>query len=155
MADNKTVDQPAVDLVRAAQKAHCLHYLQRIPNQATFRAVVLAMQDGNAFDPDAVVEQLGPLLDDACDVEIGLEFSAVVYITVPFWDHHRMTAAAPIGELGERLSDDWRIAYTERVLAVARTLGAEEISVAQHPYGDGPVENNAGERPYRIRLWWD
>lgn len=154
MPHNGTVDQDTVDLVWAADKAHCLHYRQTMPNEATFRAVLSAMGGGNKFDP---IDELGPLLGHADGVEVGMEYSAVIYITVPYYDHQRMAArrGRQPGEMGQQLADKWRIAYTERVLAVGQELEASEISVAQHPYGDGPAENKAGENPYRIHLWWD
>jgi hypothetical protein len=86
-------------------------------------------------------------------VEFGAEGSAVLYIEVPFFTHQRIADPAAFGA---RYTDEQRRDFARRVIAWARAVGADEITVQQYPVtADVYIDDEAGEHPYRIRIWWD
>lgn len=104
---------------------------------------------GSNFTPSEVARTIGTLFDDAMTVEFGHEESAVHYIKVPFFTHQRI-AASPV--FGERYSDAQRQDYTRSVIAWARAVRADEITVQQYPTNaDMYFDDEPGDHPFRIR----
>ena len=149
-------DQTSVaDIVQFVQLGERVstHFLVTLPNRATFDAVMATARGGNNFEPHEVGATIGALFDDAMQVQFGAEGSAVLYIDVAFFTGQRLAAASGTGE---RYTDEQRRDYAGRVIAWARAMRADEISVQQYPVtADGDVWDQPGEHPYRIRIWWD
>lgn len=152
MSSNNTAETDIVRFVQIGQRVST-NFTVTLPNRATFDAVMAAPLAANEFDPTEVARTIGTLFDDAMQVEFGAEGSAVLYLTVPFFTHQRI--AATTGS-GERYTDEQRRCYARDVIAWARRMRADEISVRQYPITDHVwVEDEPGEHPYRIRIWWD
>lgn len=151
--DDKTVDEDVVEFVRLAQRVS-LNFTVRMRNRATFEAVMAVALGCNAFVPHKVVRTIDSVFDDSAGVEFGAEGSAVLYIEVPFYPHHRYSSTR-VGT-SERYSDEERQAFAQRVIDWARTMRADEISTQQYPPEPTlRVWNEPGEHPYKIRIWWD
>jgi hypothetical protein len=149
---SNSVDNDIVEFARLGQKVS-LNFLVNLRNRATFDKVMATVRGGNNFDPGAIADTFGSLFDDAASVEFGVEASEVLYITVPFFPTQRLGARAV--KRNERYTDAERQDYAQRVIDWARTMGADEITVRQHPLTDQDVVGKPGEHPFRIRLWWD
>jgi hypothetical protein len=145
------IDANVVRFVQLGQQVST-NFRITLPNRATFEAVMAVALGDNNFDPREVARTIGTLFDDAMKVELGAEGSAVLYIEVPFFTGQRLSS--PNG-LRQRYSDEQRREFTRRVIACARRVGADEVSVQQFPITtDLFVDDEPGEHPYRIRIWW-
>jgi hypothetical protein len=150
--DRNVVNNDVVEFARLGLNVS-LKFLVPLRNRATFDKVMATVQGGNRFDPAEIADTIGSLFDDAMDVEFGAEASQVLYITLPSFPHQCIGPRAD--KRHERYTDAERQAYAQRVIDWARTMGADEITVQQHPATDQDVVGKPGEHPYRIRLWWD
>lgn len=150
--DRNAVHADTVEFVRLGDLV-CLDFRVGLRNRATFDAVMEVHRGCNNFDPAKVADTIGVIFDDASEIEIGAEGSPVLYVHLPFYTHQRM--GAEWQGMGERYTDEQRQAFAHRVIAWARSMDADEISVYQYPPTDSPVWNKPGERPYRVRIWWD
>ncbi|WP_410570654.1 hypothetical protein [Amycolatopsis sp. cmx-4-61] len=150
--DRNVVNNDVVEFARLGQKVS-LKFLVPLRNRATFDKCMATVQGGNSFDPVEVARTIGLLFDDAMDVEFGAEGSAVLYITTAFFPNQCIGPRTD--KRHERYTDAERQDYAQRVIDWARTMGANEITVQQHPATDQDVVGKPGEHPYRIRLWWD
>ena len=99
---------------------------------ATFRECLWTIGGYNEFDPGAVSDALADVLPGCAGVEIGREFSPVIYVSIPRWAHHTFTAretGQPDDRTGERITEDDREALAARVMAAGRAAGADEVDV--------------------------
>ncbi|WP_454199549.1 hypothetical protein [Nocardia sp. Marseille-Q1738] len=147
-----TIDAKIVEFTRLGWDAS-LHWRAPMGNWDTFVAVTRAAGRYNAFDGDAVADTFFDLFNDAADVEFGREGSPVMYVSVPFFPHQRHGSDHTCAN--DRYTDEQRQEFAARVIAWARTLRADEISVQQFPAAGGDVWDGPGPSPYRVRLWWD
>jgi hypothetical protein len=145
-------DNDVAECVRLGERVS-RQFLVPLSDRVTFTAAMQMSMVCNNFVPQRVADTIGSLFDEAMSVEFGAEGSPVFYITVPFFTGQRLDRSV-VG-MGRRYSDAERHAYTQRVIDWARSMHADEITVAQYPPTDRPTVGTPGEHPYRIRLWWD
>jgi hypothetical protein len=150
MYRDQSVDKNVVEFVWLGQKVS-LKFLVPLRNRATFEAAMAKALGGNKFNPDQVARTIGTLFEESMGVEFGAEGSAVLYIDVPYTEQQRIGSPGPC----DRIPDVERQAYTQRVIDWAERMGADEITVQQHPYTDKPVSRRPGGHPHKIRIWWD
>lgn len=148
--NNDTINTDIVEFVRLG-KLVSTNYTVRIPNYATFRALMGVLGAVNSFDPQQVADTFEPLFNDSEGIEFGADGSEVLYVVVPFHDHQRNGATT---HTGRRFTDDERRDHTQRIIDWAREVNADEITVQQFPPAER-VWNEPGENPYRVRIWWD
>lgn len=151
-SDQQAVDKDTIEFVRLGQRVS-LQFIVPLRNRATFDAVMKITHGGNYFDPHEIAATIGPVFDNAANVEFGLELSAVLYMTVPFYPGQRYGDTSR--DTGQKYTDADRQAYTRDVIEWASAMRASEITVQQFPPTLQAIDNEPGEHPYRIRLWWD
>jgi hypothetical protein len=149
-AEATTVDQKAVDFVRRGFAGASLQFTVQCANLATFRECVWNM--GGYFDPATVADLLsGVLAECGSSVEVGREYSPVMYVHVPFHTNQRM-ARDVRQEDGQPISEDDRVTLAARIMQAGHQAGADEVDVKLVPADAGPVLGNAVRC---VRLWWD
>jgi hypothetical protein len=149
MSIDQTADADVVDVVRLGQRVS-RSFTVALANRATFDAVMALARAGNTFDPHQVARTIGTLFDDAMTVEFGIDESPVLSLEIPFFTGQHL--AARTGH-GERYTDEQRRDFARRVIAWARTMRADVITVEQH-LTDAVVNDEPGEHPLRVRIWW-
>lgn len=135
----------------------------KVHTAAQMRVMLEAIGGHNNFDEEAAARLLGPFVDQCSTVRIGRDITGpTLYFELPLWTHHTIGAARRCDALsGDRISLADRIDLANRILAVAKTLRADEVSVRQFRSEDGQMRaddwawNCTGRDPYEIRLWWD
>lgn len=157
-SQTSTIDDELVRFVRLANRVHCLHYRIPVPNWPTFAAIMDAMGDGyNDFDPRHVTVTFAPLFPTCNGIEFGAEGTAVLYLTIPYFEHQRRDH--PAHPAGREYTDEQRRAHTQQLIDWAHEVQASEVTVQQFVPGqaDQPqdVWNSPGDAPCRVRVWWD
>jgi hypothetical protein len=146
------VDRQSVEFVRAGYAGASLHFRVECPNRATFRECAWAIEGYNNYDPATVVAALDEILGQCDGVEIGREYSPVIYVTIPFWTHQAMAAAETaqatrtMNPTGEPIPEGKREELAARVMLAGKLAHADEYKVTIAP-GMGKV--------HLVRLWWD
>lgn len=151
MPNTMSANSDVVDFVRIGQRVS-LDYRVDVRDYATFEAVMAVADGCNAFDPAVVAKTFRELFGDISHVEFGAESSTVMYVHLASWSHQR-SGAPSIGAKEKYTNEELR-RVAGRVITWARSMGAGEIC----SYGLGraePTWNGTGERPHRIRIWWD
>jgi hypothetical protein len=147
------VDQDAVNFIRAGYAGASLHFKVEAGNVATFRECVWAIGGYNEFDPATVGDLLGDVLPECASgaVQIGREYSPVIYASIPFHTHQTMAHDVAC-EDGRPFTEDERETLAARVMAAGKMAGADECDVILIPRDAG---SGLGGRVGAVRLWWD
>jgi hypothetical protein len=153
VATARSVDADSVEFIRLGfQRDVSLDFRVPIRDWETFAAAMAAVGGYEEFSGAEVVDTFRELFDDAAIVYVGREDSVVLYVELPYWTHQR-TASDVVGR-GEKYTDEQLRELARRVIAWARSLRVDEVCSYECPGGE-PVWNGTGDRPHRIRLWWD
>lgn len=146
------VDRAAVEFVRAGYAGASLQFRVTAPNVATFKECAWVIGGYNGFDPAAVTDLVGAVLPRcASSVEIGREYSPVIYVSIPFHRHQAM-AGDVAQEDGERIPEEEREALAARVMYAGKQARADEYDVQLVPADASPDIANT---VIGVRLWWD
>jgi hypothetical protein len=150
-ADNPESTQPdqMVEFVRLGYAGASLHFRVQVSDTEMLWQCLYAAE--GYLDVDAVGEAISGAAGLVSSVEFGREFSPVLYLHVPFWTGHAMTAKEP-GESGERIPETERETIAARLMAIGKSLGAAETDVQLAPADAAPSIANA---VICVRLWWD
>lgn len=147
---DETVDRDVVEFVRLGLKVSH-HFLARMRNRATFEAVLAAVDAANEFDPMEVLRTFGPLFDDVSAIDVGAEGTVVLYVNIP---HYPSQCNGAKDNPNERYTDEQRQELTQRVIAWANKVRADEVATEQSMSMER-VWNAPGDNPGRVRIWWD
>lgn len=156
MSPTDQVDHDRVAFVRLAESVPCHHYRITIPNWPTFAAIMDALGDGyNNFDPHLITATFERLFHGCDSIEFGSEASAVLYLSLPFFEHQRRDQ--PSYPMGRKYTLDERRRQALLLIDWGQKNNAAEIDVQQEACAGQPnsVRNHPGDAPYRVRIWWD
>jgi hypothetical protein len=143
-----TTTQP-VEFVRLGYAGASLHFRVQVSDTEMLWQCLYAAE--GYLDVDAVGEAISGAAGLVSSVEFGREFSPVLYLYVPFWTGHAMTAKKQ-GEPGEQIPETDRETIAARLMAIGESLGAAETDVQLAPADAAPSIANA---VICVRLWWD
>jgi hypothetical protein len=148
------VNRQTVEFIRAGYAGASLQFKVQADTLATFRECLWAIGGYNDFAPGAVSDALAPVLPDCAGIEIGREFSPVLYVSVPRWTHHTF-AAREAGErdapAAEYITEEDREILAARIMQAGKAAGASEADVTLTPPDCGTIGNTIID----VRLWWD
>lgn len=85
MGTNQALDTDIVEFVRLGYSDVSLYFRIHVHNRSTFDATTKAVGGYNNFDPRQVAETIGPVFDDAMQVEFGRESPPVLYVGIPYF----------------------------------------------------------------------
>lgn len=107
---------------------------------------------GSGLDVDAVGEAVGGAAGMISGIEFGREFSPVLYLHVPFWTNHAMSAKGRPGVPVRPVPEPERETMAAELMAIGASLAADEADVQLVP-ADAPGTIAGAVRC--VRLWWD
>lgn len=119
----------------------------------------------NGFDAERIIPALEHVWPAISSVQIGREYSPVIYAKIPHWTNQRNDWEG--GGMGESHDSDTMAAIALAFLGAMAGADADELSVVT-PKGHVFFETHDSrlvrgsqtiaameEKPYKLRVWWD